>query len=76
VSDIGQVRPTPDGFGYWLVGSDGSVYSFGDAPYFGSLPGLGLHVSDIVGLVPFSSGDGYELVSAMEQVWRFGDGKP
>ena len=55
VSNIVQVRPTPDGFGYWLVGSDGSVYAFGDAPYFGSLPGLGVHVSDVVGLIPFSS---------------------
>ena len=76
VSNIVQVRPTPDGFGYWLVGSDGSVYSFGDAQYFGSLPGLGVHMSDVVGLIPFSSGDGYELVSAMEQVWKFGHGKP
>ena len=76
VSNIVQVRPTPDGFGYWLVGSDGSVYSFGDAQYFGSLPGLGVHMSDVVGLIPFSSGDGYELVSAMEQTWKFGHGKP
>ncbi len=58
VSNIVQVRPTPDGFGYWLVGSDGSVYSFGDALYFGSLPGLGVHASDVVGLIPFSSGAG------------------
>ena len=76
VSNIVQVRPTPDGFGYWLVGSDGSVYSFGDAQYLGSLPGLGVHMSDVVGLIPFSSGDGYELVSAMEQTWKFGHGKP
>ena len=76
VSNIVQVRPTPDGFGYWLVGSDGSVYAFGDAPYLGSLPGLGVHVSDVVGLIPFSSGDGYQLVSAFEQVWKFGRGTP
>jgi cellulose synthase/poly-beta-1,6-N-acetylglucosamine synthase-like glycosyltransferase len=76
VSNIVQVRPTMDGFGYWLVASNGSVYSFGDAQYFGSLPGLGLHISDIVGLIPFSSGDGYELVSAVRQVWKFGHGKP
>ena len=76
VSNIVQVRSTPDGFGYWLVGSDGSVYAFGDAPYFGSLPGLGVHVSDVVGLIPFSSGDGYQLVSAFEQVWKFGHGTP
>ena len=55
VSNIVQVRPTLDGFGYWLVGSDGSVYSFGDARYFGSLPGLGVQTTGVVGLVPFSS---------------------
>ncbi len=27
---------TPDGRGYWLVGSDGGVFTFGDAPYRGS----------------------------------------
>jgi cellulose synthase/poly-beta-1,6-N-acetylglucosamine synthase-like glycosyltransferase len=75
-SNIVQVRPTADGFGYWVVGSDGSVYSFGDAAFFGSLPGLGVHMSDVVGLIPFSSGDGYELVSAVEQTWKFGHGKP
>jgi cellulose synthase/poly-beta-1,6-N-acetylglucosamine synthase-like glycosyltransferase len=76
VSNIVQVRPTLDGYGYWLVASDGSVYSFGDAPYFGSLSGLGTHANDIVGLVPFSSGAGYEIVSAFEQIWTFGHGKP
>ena len=76
VSNIVQVRPTRDGFGYWLVGSDGSVYAFGDAPYCGSLPGLGLHRGDVVGLIPFSSGDGYELVSGLEGVWKFGHGEP
>jgi len=76
VSNIVQVRPTPDGFGYWLVGSDGSVYAFGDARFFGSLPALGLHASDVAGLIPFSSGDGYELVSGLEHVWTFGHGTP
>ncbi len=27
---------TPDGQGYWLVASDGGIFSFGDAPYMGS----------------------------------------
>ena len=35
--------------GYWLVAKDGGIFSFGDAKYFGSLPGLGIHVSNIVG---------------------------
>ncbi len=27
---------TPDGQGYWLVASDGGVFSFGDAGFHGS----------------------------------------
>ncbi|HVA44735.1 MAG TPA: hypothetical protein VNF50_14730, partial [Acidimicrobiales bacterium] len=45
---------TPDGKGYWLVGADGGVFSFGDAGYLGSLPGSGVHVSDIVGMASTS----------------------
>ncbi len=30
---------TPDGGGYWLVASDGGVYSFGDARFMGSTVG-------------------------------------
>jgi hypothetical protein len=29
----------PDGKGYWLVASDGGVFTFGDAGFFGSVPG-------------------------------------
>ncbi len=28
---------TPDGGGYWLVASDGGIFSFGDAPFEGSM---------------------------------------
>ena len=48
---IGLV-PTADDRGYWLIGSDGGIFAFGDAPFVGSLPGLGIHVKDIVGAVP------------------------
>jgi hypothetical protein len=27
---------TPSGDGYWLVASDGGIFSFGDAGFFGS----------------------------------------
>jgi hypothetical protein len=30
---------TPDRNGYWLVGSDGSVFAFGDAAFLGSPSG-------------------------------------
>ena len=46
------IVPTADTAGYWLIGSDGGTFSFGDAGFVGSLPGLGADVTDIVGAVP------------------------
>jgi len=34
---------TPTGRGYWLVGSDGGVFAFGDAPFLGAPSGSALH---------------------------------
>ena len=34
---------TPDGKGYWLVASDGGVFAFGDAAFYGSTGGLNLN---------------------------------
>jgi len=44
--------PSADAGGYWLIGSDGGIFAFGDAPFVGSLPGLGVSVTDVVGAVP------------------------
>jgi hypothetical protein len=32
------IASTPSGNGYWLVASDGGIFSYGDAHYFGSEP--------------------------------------
>jgi hypothetical protein len=48
--------PTPDGRGYWLVASDGGIFGFGGAGDVGSLPGLGVNVTDIVGAAPTAAG--------------------
>ena len=63
-------------FRWWRLparGSDGGVFEFGDARYFGSLPALHVHVSDIVGMVESSDGGGYLLVGADGGVFKFGD---
>ena len=39
---------TPDGGGYWLVASDGGIFTFGDAPFYGSLGGSGKTVLGVV----------------------------
>ncbi len=59
--------------GYWMVGKDGGVFAFGDAGFVGSLPGLGVHVSDIVGVVPTKDSGGYWMVGADGGVFAFGD---
>ncbi len=41
------IAATPDGGGYWLVASDGGIFSFGDAGFFGS---SGPHLAPIVGM--------------------------
>jgi hypothetical protein len=60
--------------GYDLVGSDGGVFVFGPSGgFFGSLPGLGVLVNDIVGVVPAADEKGYTLVGKDGGVFTFGD---
>ncbi len=59
--------------GYWMVGSDGGVFAFGNAGFVGSLPGIGVHVNDIVGVVPTKDSGGYWMVGADGGVFAFGD---
>jgi hypothetical protein len=40
---------SPDGKGYYLVASDGGIFSFGDAAFFGSIGGKPLN-QPIVGM--------------------------
>jgi hypothetical protein len=62
---------TADGMGYWLVARDGGVFAYGDAAYHGSVPGLGEHVSDIVGMATDPATGGYWLVGADGGVFAF-----
>ena len=65
---------TPDGGGYWLVASDGGVFTFGDAAYLGSVPGQGIvHHVPVVGVDPAPDGRGYWLVGADGAVYAYGD---
>lgn len=53
---------TPSGAGYWLVSSDGAIFSFGDAPFRGGLNGTShLGPRKIIGFV--SKGNGYRFVT-------------
>ena len=66
----GPGSDTSNSPGYDLVGSDGGVFVFGGG-YYGSLPGLGVEVNDITGMVPTSQHNGYFLVGADGGVFAF-----
>jgi hypothetical protein len=63
---------TNDGKGYWIVDSDGGVFAFGDARFFGSMGGRRLS-APIVGMAASRDGQGYYLVAADGGVFSFGD---
>src|ERR1700732_173035 len=46
---IVQLAQTPDGQGYWLVGADGGIFTFGNAQFYGSTGALSLN-QPIVGM--------------------------
>ncbi|MHB1719098.1 MAG: hypothetical protein ACYCV1_03035, partial [Acidimicrobiales bacterium] len=52
--------------------SDGGVFSFGDASFFGSMGGKPL-VKPIVGMASTPDGGGYWLVASDGGVFSFGD---
>jgi hypothetical protein len=63
---------TPMGNGYWEVHSDGGVFSFGAAKYFGSLGGVRLS-APIIGMAATIDGKGYWLAGADGKVYPFGN---
>jgi hypothetical protein len=58
--------------GYWLVASDGGVFSFGGATFFGSTGGLVLN-SPVTGMAASADGQGYWMVAGDGGVFAFGD---
>ena len=73
MNDIVGISPTANNGGYFLVGKDGGVFAFGDAPLEGSLPGLGTRVNNIVGLAASTTNQGYWIVGSDGHVYAFGD---
>jgi NADH dehydrogenase FAD-containing subunit len=63
---------TPDGKGYWLVASDGGIFAFGDAGFYGSMGGRPL-VRPVVGMAAPFGGGGYWLVASDGGIFAFGD---
>src|SRR3954468_4421152 len=62
---------TPTGEGYWLVASDGGIFTFGDAHFFGSAGATG--VRDVVGMARTPSGKGYWIATRSGRVFGYGE---
>jgi hypothetical protein len=58
--------------GYWLVGADGGIFSFGSAQFHGSTGSLKLQ-RPVVGITPTSDRQGYWLEGSDGGVFAFGD---
>jgi parallel beta-helix repeat protein len=69
--DVASAPPPPT-HGYWLVGSDGGIFSFGSAQFYGSTGNLHLQ-RPVVGIVPTKDRGGYWLDASDGGVFSFGD---
>jgi hypothetical protein len=65
---------TPSHHGYWMVASDGGVFTFGDASFYGSMGGSHLN-QPIVGMTSTPDGGGYWLVASDGGIFSFGDAR-
>ena len=73
----GSAKGTParcasTGLGYWMVASDGGIFSFGDAGFFGSTGDIKLN-RPIVDMAATGSGEGYWLTASDGGIFTFGD---
>jgi hypothetical protein len=64
--------PAPPTPGYWQVASDGGIFTFGGAQFYGSTGALHLN-APIVGMSVTPDGKGYWLVASDGGIFAFGD---
>ncbi len=69
------IAATAGGQGYYLVGAGGGVFAFGDARFYGSVPGLGKRVSNIVAMAVTADDRGYYLLGSDGGIFTFGDAR-
>ena len=72
VTVSGAPLPPPAAHGYWLVGSDGGIFTFGSATFHGSTGSLRLQ-RPVVGITPTRDEGGYWLVASDGGIFAFGD---
>jgi len=68
---VGSVPP-PFTVGYWITASDGGIFSFGNAGFYGSMGDTHLN-KPVVGMATTFDGKGYWLVASDGGIFSFGD---
>ncbi len=68
------LTPTPNRRGYWLLGRDGGVFSYGGAPFYGSTGNLRLNKPVVSMAAPYYGG-GYWFVATDGGIFSFGNAK-
>jgi hypothetical protein len=71
-SDPTDPQPIKCNSGYWLVASDGGIFSFGNAPFLGSTGNIRLN-QPIVGMTAMPDRNGYEFVARDGGIFTFGN---
>jgi hypothetical protein len=69
-----SIAPTFDGRGYWLLGSDGGVFSYGDASFYGSTGNLVLNAPALQ-MVSTPDSRGYWFVASDGGIFSYGDAR-
>jgi hypothetical protein len=64
--------PAPPNSSYWMVASDGGIFTFGNAGFYGSAGSLPLN-KPVVAMAPTASKDGYWLVASDGGIFSYGD---
>jgi hypothetical protein len=72
VKPVVGMAATPDDGGYWQVASDGGIFSYGDATFYGSRGGQPLN-APIVGMAATHDGGGYWFVARDGGIFSYGD---
>jgi hypothetical protein len=67
-----SAETTADQGGYWLTASDGGVFAYGDARFFGSTGAIHLN-QPVVGMARTADDRGYWLVASDGGIFAFGD---
>jgi len=70
-SSSGAAAPAPPG--HRMVEANGGVFDFGGDAYYGSLPGLGINVDDIIAMASTADRRGYWLLGSDGGMFAFGD---